>query len=209
MGPSIRITDELLRRHRLISEQVSPQDLTLILQELEAIQQREVPGDIVEFGCYIGTTSLFIRRLLDAYRSRQVFHVYDSFAGLPPKEPADASTAGEGFRAGELAIGKSQFIREFRHAGLQLPVIHRGWFEELTPDDVPQEIAFAFIDGDFYRSTLSALTLVWPRMSPGGTVLIDDYDREALPGVERAVRTFFRNKPPLERVAHNIAIIKS
>lgn len=201
--------NELLRRYRLISEQVSREDIELILNELESVLERNVPGDIVEFGCYIGTTSLFIRRLLNAYHSNKDFHVYDSFAGLPQKEGKDMSTAGEGFKAGELAISKTQFVREFRHAHLQPPIIHKAWFEELSMDDVPPEIAFAFIDGDFYRSTSSALALVWPRISAGGCVLIDDYGREALPGVERAVRDFFHGSVPPLTAAHNIAMIKA
>jgi len=202
------LADELLRRYRPISEQVSGEDVKLVLNELESVLKRSVPGDVVEFGCYIGTTSLFIRRLLDVHHSNKAFHVYDSFAGLPAKEGQDASPAGDGFKAGELAAGKNQFIREFRHAGLQLPVIHKAWFEELSENDIPSEISFAFIDGDFYRSTVTALTHVWPRLAAGGTVLIDDYGREALPGVEQAVHDFFRGSPPQVTVAHNIAVLK-
>lgn len=200
--------DELLRRYRPISEQVSREDIGLILSELETILKLDVPGGVVEFGCYIGTTSLFIRRLLDAYHSNKAFHVYDSFAGLPAKESQDASPAGGSFKAGELAARKDQFIREFRHAGLQLPVIHKAWFEELLENDIPSEIAFAFIDGDFYRSTITALTHIWPRLAAGGTVLIDDYGREALPGVERAMREYFHGTVPPLTIAHNIAVLK-
>ena len=208
MAPKAPVAGEMLRHYRLISEQVSREDIGLILGELESVLRRGIPGDIVELGCYIGTTSLFIRRLLDAYRSDKIFHAYDSFAGLPPKEKEDDSAAGEGFKAGELAASKGQYIREFRHAGLQLPVIHKAWFEDLPADAVPPEIAFAFIDGDFYRSTIAALALVWPHICAGGVALIDDYGREALPGVERAVRAFFHGTVPPLTIAHNIAILK-
>lgn len=51
------------------------------------------------------------------------------------------------------------------------------------------------------------LDVVWPRLAKGGTVLIDDYRRETLPGVEKAIRDFFHGSPPPVRAEHNIAII--
>lgn len=201
----------LLNTYPVISDQVSREDISLVLQELEATLSHKVPGDIVELGCYIGTTSLFIQRLLqrETDADQRVFHVYDSFAGLPEKTIADASITGTGFRAGELTVRKKQFVREFQRANVRLPIIHKGWFGDLSAADMPETIAFAFLDGDFYESILSSLKLVWPRMTPGGMVLIDDYGREALPGVERAVRDFFQHqtRPPLH-VAHNIAVLE-
>jgi O-methyltransferase len=59
----------------------------------------------MEFGCYVGTTSLFIRRLLDQTgEGTRPFHVYDSFEGLPPKTQADASAAGADWQAGATLL---------------------------------------------------------------------------------------------------------
>lgn len=182
------VADELLRKYPIISDQVDREDVRVVLTELEKTFDKAVPGDIVEFGCYIGTTSLFIRRLLHEYHENRTFHVYDSFEGLPEKSREDQSPAGTNFQAGKLAVSKKQFIREFQKAGLQLPIIHKGWFNELTAEDVPEQIAFAFLDGDFYESIKSSLRLVLPKMVNGGTIVIDDYAREALPGVARAVQ---------------------
>jgi O-methyltransferase len=114
----------------------------------------------------------------------------------------------EAYRASELAVSKGEFKREFRRAGLELPSIHKGWFNDLSAADIPMPSAFAFLDGDFYDSVLASLRLVWPKMSPGGTVLIDDFSREALPGVDRAVHDYFRNRGlPDIRVQHDIAAL--
>lgn len=172
--------------------------------------QAGVPGNIVEFGCYTGTTSLFIRRLLDKYNQskQRAFHVYDSFEGLPPKTVQDHNAAGIDFEAGKLYVSKADFTKAFRAANLQLPVIHKGWFSHLNASDVPDAIALAFLDGDFYQSIIDSLRLVWPRMNPGGTILIDDYKRETLPGVEQAIADFFQGKRVRSiRGEHNIAII--
>ena len=183
----MNIADELLKKYPIISDQVDAEDIRIVLTELEKVLDKQTPGDIVELGCYIGTTSLFIRRLLDQRGENRAFHAYDSFEGLPPKSREDESVAGTSFQAGKLAVSKKQFIREFQKAGLRLPNIHKGWFSSLTDDDVPEQIAFAFLDGDFYESIRDSLKLVRPRMSAGGVMVIDDYAREALPGVARAV----------------------
>lgn len=196
------VTD-LLQRYQLISDQINKQQLTIILGELET--SLALDGAVVEFGCYIGTTSLFIRRLLDAHQDHRAFHVYDSFAGLPAKSAADASGAGEQFQAGELAISKQQFVQQFKKAGLRPPIIHKGWFGELTAADLPEKIAFAFLDGDFYESIRDSLKLVLPRLLPGGVIVIDDYAREALPGVARAVHELLPNK--IVTVKQNLGII--
>lgn len=201
---------ESLAKYSLISDQVSKEQLAVILGELEKLLLRDraegLDGAIVEFGCYIGTTSLFIRRLLDAYNDAREFHVYDSFEGLPFKSRQDESRAGEQFKAGELAVSKKQFSREFQKAGLKPPAVHKGWFSELTPGDVPDQIAFAFLDGDFYESIHDSLKLVLPKLQRHGVIIIDDYAREALPGGAKAVHEFFRSDQVT--ASHNLGIIR-
>jgi O-methyltransferase len=194
---------QLLEKYPIISDQISRQALGVVLRELQTILDTQVPGDVVEFGCYIGTTSLFIERLLDQTRT---FYTYDSFEGLPAKTSQDQSSAGDQFQGGELAVSKKQFLEQFHKAGLRPPKTYKAWFKDLTAEQLPDQIAFAFLDGDFYASIRDSLELVWPRMSPGGTITIDDYGREALPGVERAVQDFFKGQVII-RHEHNIGII--
>jgi O-methyltransferase len=200
----------LSRNLPIISDQISRPALDVVLQALSLTVSTRIPGDIVEFGCYIGTTSLFIRRLLNELQSCQPgkFFAYDSFAGLPSKGQQDASAAGVDFAAGELNVSKKQFLRSFQQAQLQPPITYKAWFNELTDTQLPSTLAFAFLDGDFYDSILTSLRLVWPRLSIGGTIAIDDYQRETLPGVERAVHDFFGHTVhPKIIVNHNIAVL--
>ena len=197
--------NQLLHAHSLVSDQVSKQQVEVILRELTAVLERGPEGAVVEFGCYVGTTSVFISRLLATLDPSREFHVYDSFAGLPPKSAQDASRAGEQFVAGALAVSKKQFIQTFQKSHLPLPVIHKGWFNELSPADVPSSIAFAFLDGDFYSSIHDSLQLVRPRMQQGGVIIVDDYAREALPGAAKAVQEYFSTDTI--RVVHNLGVI--
>jgi len=195
---------ELLARYPLVSNQVDKAQVKVILEELEKILAK-LDGAVVEFGCYIGTTSLFVRRLLDAHSDQREFHVYDSFEGLPPKTAQDQSRAGDQFQAGELAVSKKQLLHQFHKAGLQPPIAHKGWFKNLAPSDVPPQIAFAFLDGDFYESIRDSLKLVLPRMQPGGTIVIDDYAREALPGAAKAAHELLGDHPVT--TVHNLGVI--
>ena len=171
------------RHATLLSDQIDRSELAVILREFERVQ--DIAGDVVEFGCFAGTTSVHISKWLEG--ANRTFHVYDSFAGLPEKTAPDLSPAGEQFRPGELAITKKQFVLNCKKAGVKVPVIHKGWFSDLSDEDVPELIAFAFLDGDYYESVRVPLELIEYKLTPGATIIVDDYANEALPGAARAV----------------------
>lgn len=200
-------TQSLLSQYPIISDQVDKAELNQLMMALEKQLGQGFTGSVVEFGCYLGTTSLFIRRLLDIYKNDSQFHVYDSFAGLPPKTEFDQSPAGIQFTAGELTASKNDFIRQFKKAGLTLPVIHKGWFSELTQRDVPDGIFFAYLDGDFYESIRDSLKLISPKLIRGGFIVVDDYANEALPGVAKAVDQWCHVYRQEIRVRSNSAFI--
>jgi O-methyltransferase len=144
-----------------------------------------VNGDLVEFGCYVGTTSVFLQQELK--NTTKQLHVYDSFEGLPEKVDQDLSPAGEQFKKGELFASKNQLIKNFKQLNLELPKIHKGWFSEVLRSDVPEEICFAYLDGDYYHSILDPLKAIWKNLAPGALIVIDDYQNEQLPGVKKAL----------------------
>lgn len=199
---------ELLKRYPIVSDQINARELAVILRECQKVLNNRVQGDIVELGCYVGTTSLFLQRQCLEAAPNKVLHVYDSFAGLPSKTDQDLSPAGEQFVAGELFATKSQLIRNFRQTHLPLPVIHKGWFSDLTADDLPPKICFAFLDGDFYGSIMDSLKVIWPKLQPGAIVVVDDYQTEALPGVQRAIKEWSVNHSFTLRAEASLAILQ-
>jgi len=201
-------TTQLLQKYPIISDQVDQRELSVLLQELERLLVQGQKGAVVEFGCYIGTTSLFIRRLLDAYGSSDEFHVYDSFEGLPEKTAQDQSVAGDQFVAGELRAPRRTFIEHFKKAGLALPAIHKGWFSDVSPSDVPDDILFAFLDGDYYQSIADSLRLVTPKLHPGAVVVIDDYASEALPGAAKAADEWARQHGYAIRSVASLGVVQ-
>ena len=174
------------------NEQVSEKETTQILELTR--ECLDVSGDYVEMGCYRGDTSLLLAEILQGY-NRDVaveklvkkLWIYDSFEGLPEKSANDESVLGANFKSGELLVTKREVKERFLRAGLPVPVIKKAWFKDLTSDDLPSEIAFAFLDGDFYESIRDSLKLVVPKMNDEGVIVVHDYTNPALPGVKRAV----------------------
>lgn len=139
----------------------------------------------------MGTTSVFLADMLRS--TAKQLYLYDSFEGLPPKTREDESPVGVQFVAGELRAAKKQLIKNLTKAHVPMPIITKGWFSELTDAQIPKTISFAFLDGDYYHSVRDSLALIWPHLSSGAVVIVDDYANEALPGAAKAVNEWLKH----------------
>jgi O-methyltransferase len=159
----------------------------LSLQRLENIQycvetalQDSVPGDLIETGVWRGGATIFMRALLKAYgvTDRKVY-VADSFEGLPPadeaKYPQDAGIAYHTMT--ELMISLEEVQGNFARYDLLDDQVRflKGWFRDTLPTAPMQQLAVMRLDGDMYESTLDGLNALYPKLSVGGFVIIDDY----------------------------------
>jgi len=179
-------------------QQVSDQE-TKILLEL-AQKSLLIDGDLVELGCYRGDTSLLFEKMLEHSHSDKKLWIYDSFAGLPDKTVEDQSVAGDAFKKGELFVSKREVVERFKKANLKVPVVKKGFFEDLNPEnDLPKQIAFAFLDGDLYQSIKTSLKLVTPKMARGGVIVVHDYNNPQLPGVTQAVDEWINGRKLVNR----------
>lgn len=198
------------------NEQVSDRETEEIIRRVK--ECLAIQGDLVELGCYRGDTSLVLAELLKEYNNKLVekpvkksvkkLWIYDSFEGLPDKTLNDESAVGKDFRSGALAVSKKEVKKRFLRAGLPVPMICKGWFGDLTEEDLPEEVAFAFLDGDFYESIRDSLRLVGSKMCPGGVMMVHDYRNEALPGVAKAVDEWLSEKSCQVEWFETCAIIK-
>lgn len=199
---------KLVAKTNIISLQMRPGELVVLLEELVKVIKNNVEGDVVEMGCYEGTSALFEQRVLQQMAPTKKLWLYDSFEGLPEKTLQDQTALGEAFKAGELKASKAVLAKNFVKAGLKIPEIKRAWFYELDLSDLPDQICFAFLDGDFYESILDSLKLVYPKMATGGVIIIDDYANFKLPGAKKAVNEFATQHSLTVTSKESLAVIK-
>ena len=140
---SIRVED-IIDKYDIISNMISYWQIVSVLRKLQYVLENKIPGDIVELGCNVGTTTIYIRKLLDLYKSDKQLHVYDSWEGLPEKHQNDLSNTKMQFNQGSCKTNKEIFIENFHLRNLKLPIIHNGWFAELHMSEYPNKICFAF-----------------------------------------------------------------
>jgi hypothetical protein len=169
------------------------------LTNLKQLTQRTIDerilGDYIETGVWRGGCCILMRAVLEAnqIRDRKVY-VADSFAGLPPPKPdqypVDAGDTTHTYR--QLAIPIEQVRSNFATYGLldDQVVFVPGFFQETLPSLEAGPFALIRLDGDMYESTIVALNSLYPKLSPGGFVIIDDYN---LHGCKAAVDDFRRD----------------
>ncbi len=152
-----------------------------------------IPGDLIETGVWQGGATIFMRAILKAHgvTDRRVW-VADSFAGLPRpnamKYPHDSGDRHHTYK--ELAVSVEQVMANFERYGLldEQVCFLKGWFRDTLPKAPIEKLAVIRLDGDMYESTMDGLVNLYPKLSPGGYIIIDDYG--AIPACRRAVTAY-------------------
>lgn len=157
------------------------------LRRMENIQhcvqtavRENVPGDLIETGVWRGGACIFMKANLVALgdTTRTVW-VADSFQGLPKPDvsryPADAGD--ELHRQGGLSVGAEQVRHNFERYGVLDDRVKFlvGWFKDTLPTAPIESLAVMRLDGDMYESTWQAIEALYPKLSPGGFCIVDDF----------------------------------
>lgn len=167
---------------------------------LNQVLLMDVPGDVVELGSLTGMTAAVLQRTLEDFGSDKRLLLFDSFEGLPPigPEDGDCSLVPENFKT------SPDHARErFASLGLRQPEIVPGWFEDTLPHLLPETICFAHLDGDLYSSTREGLEALYPRLSSGAVVVVDDYADAGLCG---RIKNAYRENPYVVNTGRRINI---
>jgi O-methyltransferase len=152
-----------------------------------------VPGDLIETGVWRGGACVYMAGILRAFNqeSRKVW-VADSFAGLPPpdvdKYPADAGD--QHYTMKQLAVSLDDVRSTFARYDLLGDNVSflKGWFSETLPTAPIDRLAVLRLDGDMYGSTWDAIEALYPKLSPGGFCIVDDFG--AVEGCRQAITDY-------------------
>ena len=159
--------------------------IRLLAKEITAAN---LPGAVAELGVYQGVLAAELNRL---FPDRPLY-LFDTFTGFPPADVETEHRLAPHTRASAGDFGDTS--EEQVRARLPHPekaVICKGRFPETMPHDLPP-LAFVSLDPDLYGPTLAGLHAFWPKLVPGGAILIHDYNSTQYPGAGNAVRQFCR-----------------
>jgi O-methyltransferase len=147
---------------------------------IEQVLADEIPGDFIETGVWRGGACIFMRAALKAYMdgARQVW-VADSFEGLPKPDGRYRQDKGDRLwtKKSDLGISVDQVKANFSRYGLLDNRVRflKGWFKDTLPTAPIESLAILRLDGDMYSSTMDSLLNLYPKLSVGGYVIVDDY----------------------------------
>lgn len=143
-----------------------------------------VTGDLVECGVFRGG-SAYLMCEFAAQTAKQV-HLFDSFAGLSKPD------AGEDFHwtEGDLRVSEEEVIANLS----EFDCFHtyKGWIPERFAEVADRRFSFLHVDVDLEKPTRDSLAFFYPRLSPGGVVVLDDHGSEMCPGARRAANEYFQ-----------------
>lgn len=168
----------------------SPERVDALVGAVEYLVGNGIEGAFVECGVWKGGSAmamaLTLRELGEPGRD---LHLFDTFEGMVPPTEADVAATGEPAAAalarrkpGEegsiwCRAGLDEVRSNMASTGHPAERLHfvRGRVEETLPAEAPETIALLRLDTDWYESTRHELTHLFPRLVPGGVLIVDDY----------------------------------
>lgn len=167
---------------------------------IEDVLENDVPGDLIETGVWRGGSTIFMRGVLKAHgitdRSVWVADAFDfNFPAVgehgtteksytsPATEPLahGPSTLPPELQEKFALVAEGTSYEEVRERFTRYDLLDdqvkflRGWFSETLPTAPIERLALLRLDGDFYDATYDSLSSLYPKLSIGGWVIVDDY----------------------------------
>jgi len=152
---------------------------------VETVVDGDVEGDLIEAGAWRGGASMLMRATLDALGVEdRVVVAADSFQGFPTEDEQEGLN-----QVDFLSISLEEVEANFARFGLDRGVrFVPGFFQDTLPGLSGGRWAVVRLDGDTYATTWLSLESLYPGLSVGGYLIVDDYG--ALEECHEAVEDF-------------------
>lgn len=140
--------------------------------------RNNIEGDILEAGCWRGGAMMYARAILNAYdNNNKKVYCCDSFEGIPRMDDAKYYLDRIAYQYEFLNKNPvEKVIKNFNRLGLnEGTIIVKGYFHNTFPKINVNRLSLLRLDGDTYNSTYISLFYMYPKLSVGGYIIIDDY----------------------------------
>lgn len=181
-----------------------------LYESVKYVVQAGIPGDFVECGVWKGGSVMVMLLTLANLKAERKIWLYDTFGGMSEPTKEDVHTEDPNISAMDGRYDPSiGTMSEVQHNLASVAVV--GSEYTLIPGKVevtlrtselsPKQISILRLDTDWYASTKAELEILYPRVSGGGVLIIDDYGAWA--GAKKAVDEYFKGNILLTRIDHD------
>ena len=196
----------------------SPERIYALTEAVKYVIRQNIPGSIVECGVWRGGSMMAAALTLrDLGCSNRDVYLFDTFAGMPKPGAVDVDYKGEPAMPKFISTQNGEESSDFCFAdlsdvqagmagtGYDQRFVHfiKGKVEDTIPSQAPDKIALLRLDTDWYASTRHELEHLFPRLSCGGILILDDYG--SWQGARKAIDEYIAQRAPslfLNRIDH-------
>jgi O-methyltransferase len=157
--------------------------------QLKRIKEQDIPGSLAELGVYKGHTAKLIHHMLPERK----LYLFDSFNGFPEQVIRENFDGEERPQTVNFDNTSKEEVLKYVEGNDNVEV-REGVFPETAKGLEQETFAFVHLDADLYQSTLDGLKFFYPRLSPGGCIIVHDYNHD-WEGVKKAVDEFSKTIP--------------
>ena len=156
--------------------------------QVERLEKEKIAGAFAELGVYKGDSA----KLINMMDQKRMFHLFDTFEGFTKSDLKNETGKAATYTTKNFADTSLEKVR------LKLSnerfVFHKGYFPDTTVGLEKESFALVNMDADLYNPTKAGLEFFYPRLSPGGVIIIHDYNPD-WPGIMKAVDEFSSSIP--------------
>jgi len=163
--------------------------------ERAARRVANVPGNACEVGCFRGLSAYIAAAAFRDIGKKLTFHICDSFEGLSEPTAADAAQGNENaeaFKARDYRCSEADVRAHL--AEFDCFEFHKGWIPAPFKKIENERFRYTHVDVDLAEPTRDSIEFLWPRLNPGGVMMLDDYAGMRFPGAKRAIDAFFAGR---------------
>lgn len=161
-------------------------DRSYMLYQFAKVAANLPHGDVAQLGVYKGGTAWMIASCFR--HTQKKFYLFDTFAGLPQSSSSDGHwhSIAEGNDFSDVLFQEVQkYFSPYQNIKFK-----KGLFPATAVGLEDARFSFVYLDADLYQSTKDGLEFFYPRMVPGGVIMLDDFGTPTWPGIQKAVEEF-------------------